>query len=588
MGAAALASPSAASSDARSQAETAQGEAALLWMAGLATEFGAHKLAALARSVAERVSEGRFYAACLGQFKRGKSSLLNALVGEPVLPTGVVPVTAVPTIVRYGAQLSARVRLDGGVWTAIPVDAVEDYICEEKNPENSKQVVGLEIFIPCALLSTGMCFVDTPGLGSVFSGSAVTTAAFVPHVDAALIVIGADPPLAGEELALVEAVAKHVDDLIIVLNKADRTTDAERSAAVTFARSQLEKRLRRKIDRIFEVSASDQIAGRPPQRDWHDMVTTLERLAERSGRTLIQAACARGLERVGGQLLAVIAEERQALTRPIEESERRITVLKRTIAEAEQSLRQLGYLLMEEQQHLSDVLVERHKAFVASVSLQADQRFLEAVHVLTRGFGPSYRRRVMEEAQKIARDMVLPWLQTEQEEAGNEYRRVVRRFAEMGDAFLAKLAAAGIPELTRLPHALDPGMGFRVRSKFTFMDFIELAQPASPLRWLADVALSGAGAHALIQKDGREFVSQLLVVNSTRVQSDILNRVQESRSYLEVEIRKLLHEVSRIAEQALSRARMLKEEGDAAVATALHRLDVVQRELQTTRGSVPI
>jgi Dynamin family len=60
-------------------------------LAELADEFDAEQVAADARSVAERVSEERFYVACIGQFKRGKSSVLNALVGDSVLPTGLVP-----------------------------------------------------------------------------------------------------------------------------------------------------------------------------------------------------------------------------------------------------------------------------------------------------------------------------------------------------------------------------------------------------------------------------------------------------------------------------------------------------------------
>ena len=190
-----------------------QGESALLRLAELAEEFDAEQVAADARSMAERVSEGRFYVACIGQFKRGKSSVLNALVGDSVLPTGVVPVTTVPTIVRYGIVLTARVRFEDGGWTEIPVTNVEEYVSEEKNPENVKHVAALEIFVPSPLLATGMCFVDTPGLGSVFTGNTAATQAFIPHIDAALVVIGADPPLAGEELVLIEAVSQHVQDL---------------------------------------------------------------------------------------------------------------------------------------------------------------------------------------------------------------------------------------------------------------------------------------------------------------------------------------------------------------------------------------
>jgi hypothetical protein len=192
----------------------------------------------------------------------------------------------------------------------------------------------------------------------------------------------------------------------------------------------------------------------------------------------------------------------------------------------------------------------------------------------------------MREAQEISRRDVLPWLRPEQEEAEKEYRKVALRFVEMGNDFLKKIADAGIPELARMPHALDPEIGFRVRSKFTFMDFIEVAQPASPLRWLADVILGLVGARKVIQNDALQFIERLLKTNSTRVQSDILDRVQESRNRLEVEIRKLLHEVSRIAEQALARARKVREDGEPAVQAELRRLDGLEHEVAVIRESV--
>jgi polyhydroxyalkanoate synthesis regulator phasin len=243
-------------------------------------------------------------------------------------------------------------------------------------------------------------------------------------------------------------------------------------------------------------------------------------------------------------------------------------------------MRELTYLFMAEQQHLSDMFVDRHKAFLARVMPQASKEFEVARQSTSRGLGPSHRRRIFREAQEIARRHIVPWLKPEQEKAEKEYRRVASRFVEMANEFLKKLANAGIPELARMPHALDPESGFRVRSEFTFLDFIEVAQPASPLRWLADLALGLVGAGKIIENDGRSFLARLLEFNSTRVQSDILNRVQESRGKLEAEIRKLLHEVSRIAEQALDRAKRVREEGAAAVQAALQRLDSLEQEVR--------
>jgi len=555
------------------------GASRLLRLAQLAEELSTEPVGEEARELAERISEGRFYVACVGQFKRGKSTLLNALVGYEVVPTGFVPVTAVPTVIRFGEQLHARVRMHDGTWHDIDLHDLKQYVTEELNPENSKGVEGAEVFVPSLLLSTGMCFVDTPGLGSVWTGNTATTQAFIPHIDAALVVIGADPPIAGEELTLVEAVGKQVQDLILVINKADRTTDPERAAAAKFTRQILEKRLHRPMGEVFEVSAAERMENRGPLRDWERLQGSLQHLVEDSSRNLVRAACERGLQRLSEQLLAIINENRDALLRPLEESERRIELMKQTIGEAERSMRELGFLFMAEQHRISDLFGDRHKQFYDSRGKEAEAEFNRELPSVPRGFGPSYRKRVMHLAQEISISKITPWLKPEQEEGERQYRAVALRFVDMGNNFLKKLADAGLSELTRMPHALDPEKGFRVRSRFTFEKFITTAEPPSPLRWLADVFLPLVGARRMITNEAREFLRHLLETNSSRVQNDVLNRIQESRDRLEVEIRKLLHEISRIAEQALDRARKIKEEGTPAVQSAIERLDRLEQDV---------
>jgi ribosome biogenesis GTPase A len=554
-----------------------------LELAVLATQLGSEHVANEANELAARLAEGRFYVACVGQFKRGKSTLVSALIGESILPTGFVPVTAVPTVVRFGSWKHARIQTRDGAWQEIALQEVEQYVSEEHNPENTKGITGAEVFVPSPLLATGMCLVDTPGLGSVFSGNTATTQAFIPHIDAALVVTGSDPPLAGEELTLIESVAKHVGHLIVVLNKADKAKEAEKAAAIAFTQGLLRERLHRSSGPIFEVSAVEQLEKRGPERDWGKLVHALEHLVQDSGRELIQAAGNRGIQRLSEELLVIVLEDRDALLRPIEESEHRIAAMKQTIAEAERSLRELGYLLMGEQQRLSDFFLDRRKAYFAAVMPEATQEFEIFLRSAPRSFGPSYRRDLMGEAQQIARRRVTPWLQTEEEEGEKQYRMVARQFAQMGNDFLTKLAEARIPELGRMLHALDPETGFRVRSEFRFRDFIEIAQPASPLRWLADVCLGFIGFRDWIDRDARRFLEWLLEVNSSRVQSDVRNRIEESRTRLEAEIRKLLHEVNRIAEQALARARKTHDEGAPAVEAALRRLDRIETDIRATR-----
>ncbi len=560
------------------------GASRLLALAKVATELGSEHVANEASELAARLAEGRFFVACVGQFKRGKSTLIGALIGESILPTGFVPVTAVPTVIRFGSARRARIRFLHRTWQEIALPELEQYVSEEHNPENIKEVAGAEVFVPSPLLAAGMCLVDTPGLGSVFSGNTAATQAFIPHIDAALVVTGFDPPLAGEELALVESVARHVSHLIVVLNKADKATDAERAAAIAFTRRLLEKRLQRASELVFEVSATEQLEKRGPGRDWGKLVHALEHLVQESGRELIQAAGERGIQRLSEELLAIVGEDREALVRPLEESEQRIAAMKQTLAEAGRSMQDLGYLLMGEQHRFSDFFLDRRKAFLAAVMAKATEEFEPILRSAPRRLGSAHRRHVMREALAIARREVVPWLQVEQAEGEKQYRAVGQRFAQMGNEFLTKLAAAGVPELGRMLHALDPETGFRVRSEFRFREFIEIAQPSSPLRRLGDVCLGLVGLRRYIDNDARWFLGWLFEVNSSRVQNDVLNRIEESRNRLEAEIRKLLHEVSRIAEQALARARKAREEGASSVEAALRRLNALEKEIGTARN----
>jgi hypothetical protein len=86
------------------------------------------------------------------------------------------------------------VRFRDRDWEECDPTALAIYVSEEHNPANEKAVAAVEVFVPSPLLRSGMCLVDTPGLGSVSLANTEATRAFVPHIDAALVVLGADPP----------------------------------------------------------------------------------------------------------------------------------------------------------------------------------------------------------------------------------------------------------------------------------------------------------------------------------------------------------------------------------------------------------
>lgn len=551
---------------------------ALARLAEIAAGLGEAALSADLQQLVTRIEEGRFFVACVGEFKRGKSTLLDAFVGEQILPTGVVPVTAVPTVLRYGNTRTARVLVDSE-WRAIDPADLSQYVSEELNPQNSRQVGGVEVFLPSPLLMGGMCLVDTPGIGSVFSGNTETTKQFIPQIDAAILVIGADPPISGEELALIQSVAANVDEVLIVLNKVDRVSAADRKQASDFAAKVLDGCLKKPIGQIYEVSALNRLNNAADADDWNLLVEALQLLAGNAGNAMTRLAAERGMHRFSASLQRSINQRRRALTEPIAISKQRIAALQQTVSHAEQSLRDLDALFSAEQMRLSLTLQLRRKEFLKRVVPAATQEFVRASDAVTTASGPGRRREFMAIAQTVARRDVMPWLDAEETHAESLYAEVTQRFVNLVNDLLQRISETQGTDFSHLPKSLETEPSFRTRPRFFFHDMITQAQPASPLLYLIDCVTGTLHIRSWVRKDGVNFLEHLLDTNAARVQGDVEQRVVESRLRLESDVRKLLREVSTSAEQALSKARELIEAGAGAVQHELDCLRKLQEEL---------
>lgn len=545
-------------------------------LARLATAAGAPELAVEATALAERLAEGRFYVACVGQFKRGKSTLLNALIGQSLLPAGVVPITTAVTVLRWGPELRARARLRGEWWPIEPGDLAA-YVSEEENPGNRKGVSIVEVFVPSPLLAHGMSLVDTPGIGSVIRANSDATREFVPQIDAALVVLGTDPPISGEELALVEEAAAQVSTLVFALSKADRATEAERAEAAAFARRVLGERLRRDVGPILEVSARERLDGGAATRHWSELERTLERLASTAGRTLVVQAARRGVSRLAGRIRHEIDEQRAALVRPIAESEQRVAGLRACVADATQALQDLGFLLAGEQKRLGERFGEQWTAFVTAAEPAARTELAAALREL-RGGREAVRARAFVLAQEIAVRSVRQWLNDTEPVAEALYREAAERFIALANALLQRLATEG--GLAALPRSVSPECGFRTARRFFPTTLLHhVTRP--PGRWILDALRTPAAARRALEREVYDYLGLLVSANAARVVNDFEERVLESRRRLEAEIRSFLEQLTVSAERALDRARDRQAAGQDAVRADVARLDALRQAVDT-------
>ena len=188
----------------------------------------------------------------VGEAKRGKSTLINALLGRQLLPVGVVPVTAVDTTVTRGVPERLEVVFRDGRVAAVPLADLGEYVDESRNPGNRLAVARVTAYVDATLcrdgllrggigqsgiLREGIELVDTPGTGSVHDHDHVTRRA-LRTMDAALLVLTADPPMSASERALLGEVAELAVRTFVVVNKVDQLDPDDQATVMTFVRDQ--------------------------------------------------------------------------------------------------------------------------------------------------------------------------------------------------------------------------------------------------------------------------------------------------------------------------------------------------------------
>ncbi|MHB9842064.1 dynamin family protein [Paraburkholderia terrae] len=215
------------------------------------------------RALFARLAEDRFNLVVVGRFNRGKTSLMNALLGTDRLPTGILPLTSVITTVVYGNPERVLIRYEGRrTESEVSLSDLPDYITQQRNPGNVRRVEVAEVQLPQEILRRGFHFVDTPGLGSHIAENTQTTKRFLPQADAFVVVTSYESPVSEEELAVLRAASASFRRVFVVLNKHDTVSDGERESVQLYVREHLREVFGDHGPAVYSVSALDGIEAR--------------------------------------------------------------------------------------------------------------------------------------------------------------------------------------------------------------------------------------------------------------------------------------------------------------------------------------
>ncbi|OLT03787.1 Isoniazid-inducible protein iniA [Pseudonocardia sp. CNS-004] len=445
----------------------------LVDVARKATEaYGRPDLTAKLGRTRERLADPSVRVLVVGEFKQGKSLLVNSLVSASVCPVDDDVATAVPTMVRHAAAPTAalvREPASGGEpqRTEIPIGELAQHVSEAGNPDNRQRISYADVGLPRSLLAGGLVLVDTPGVGGLGSAHGAATMAAMAGADAVVLVSDAAQEYTKPELDFL-ATAMHVcPNVVAVLTKTDlypawrRIADLDRGHLAAAGIS---------TELIPISSAVRQLALRTKSKPLNEesgypvLVTYLrekvigqaERLARRSTAQDIVSVCEQLTTTMGAELAAQENPEKaHELVAELEQARRGATRLKERTARWQVTLNDA----------------------VADLSADVDHDLRDRL------------RTVLREAETLAEDadpadvwdQLAKWVQHQvtcaasanfvwaSERADALARRVAALFAEDGRIALPELPVASVGPAPRVaalerPDLKRPGLGEKALS----------------------------------------------------------------------------------------------------------------------------
>jgi ribosome biogenesis GTPase A len=341
----------------------------------------------------DRLTGGRLQLAVLGQFKRGKSTLLNALLGLELLPIGVLPVTAIPTFLEVGASAELEVEFrDGRKESEVRPDTLDrlrqriaDLVSEAGNPANVRGVARVTIRIASSLLGQNVVLIDTPGVGSTHRHNTEAAEAVLPACDAALFVVSPDPPITEVEVAYLARIRSTVGRVILVLNKADTLTPAEADAVEGFLKRTLAERADLTDAPIFRLSARMALHAKmaaDPGRMEDSGIARLEAFltdfVAREKRAVLALAIGRKARAIVAELGFHTAMRLKALQLPLDDLEHRGQVFAQAVGGFEAERRLVHDLLAADRKRALDALdaaaVQLRARLAAALEREVERR----------------------------------------------------------------------------------------------------------------------------------------------------------------------------------------------------------------------
>ncbi|MGA2433904.1 MAG: dynamin family protein [Bryobacteraceae bacterium] len=547
----------------------------------IAAEQNETFIGAAARELVWKIEQNRFHLVVVGQFKRGKTSFLNALLGDSVLPVAVLPLTSAVTILRYGEGARATVFFEAGGNRDIPIDRLPEFITEAGNPKNRKGVARAEVFYPSEYLKGGVTLIDTPGIASVYAHNTQATYDFVPKIDAAIFITSPEPPLTATEMEFLTDLMRHVNKIYVVMNKADLVSAVQLAEVLQFSQHALPSGLTDR-GRIYTVSARQALEAKTTgnselldQSGFVELEAELNRFLREEKGSVLTDSLQRSLSRNIADLRMYLSLQIQATQMPIEELRGKISSFNEELQSAEQQREDNDLLLKGGVARLAGTFQEEAREFGESgidvLSAAARTWFAQHRTLARPKLAAALDAFLAEQIQK----RFDHWRDEYEAQASTKYCEITGRFQ------------TGVNDLIREVREMAGTLFGVAIGHFEAIEELALLEPTgyridSSLGWGLEnlpLLLPGSLFHRYLLRRTLKKIPDELERNATRVAHDFRKRLDKSVNGLQRamngKLGETIHGIRHVIETALER----HEAGSAEAGKAIGTLSAAIREL---------
>lgn len=547
------------------------------------------------KEVRVKLAENRFHLVVLGQFKRGKSTFINSILGDKVLPTSVVPLTSIVTLLKYGDKEQIEVIFNDQSTRPITRDELPEYVTEKGNPKNQKNVKQVEIAFPSQYLKDGVYLIDTPGVGSTFENNTEMTYNFLPKVDAALFLLAVDPPISHSELAFLNDVQNFVQKIFFIQNKIDYLSDEERQESTEFSKRVIEEALGRDGIEIYPLSAKVALEGKvsgdqelleKSRLPEFDRVLS-EFLMKAKGKTVLESAVRSAKKLLSDEELAIQLEA-QAVATPLDVLEKKIATFQEKMEEIKQDREDTRYYFDGEIQRVIDMLdrdLERLKQ-------KEIPRLLEGLEKI----GQENKDKPVGEYVKLMEQALHDgivrtfdeWVMKEEDRLNEHYSKISKRFSERTNEVIDAIVEASTElfdiklERFRSDEAIvsESSLYYMVGEPPKFFDL------EGAFDFFSQKILPTKLSKGRVLKDIRKRLPREIDKNCGRVRWDFMDRVKRSFLNFRWELNQKIDATEQSIKGAIEKAVEMKKKSASELEAFRAKVDDQMRRLEHIKKSL--